>query len=55
MGVEFKGGFKVGGVHYIHPLTSDELQFVLEWLGKTDFTGTDVQAVFSIAYKLQEE
>ena len=55
MAVNFKGGFKIGGTHYSHPLTSEELQFLLEWLGKTEFTGTEVQAVFNIAFKLQEE
>ncbi len=55
MAVNFNGGFKLGGIEHFHPLTSEEIRFVLELLGSTEFTGTDVQVVFSIAYKLQEE
>ena len=55
MAVNFNGGFKLGGIEHHHPLTSEEIRFVLELLGSTEFTGTDVQVVFSIAYKLQEE
>ena len=55
MGAKFNGGFKVGGTVSHHPLTTDQIQFLLELLGSTDFTGSDVQAVFTIAYSLQEE
>ncbi len=55
MAVNFKGGFKVGGIEHHHPLTTEQIQFLLELLGSTDFTGSDVQAVFTIAYSLQEE
>ena len=50
-----KGGFIIGGKEHYHPLDLEEVTFILEWLGKTDFTGTDVQKVFNIAFKLQEE
>tara|TARA_Y100000034_G_C6789823_1_gene353558 strand:+ start:538 stop:741 length:204 start_codon:yes stop_codon:yes gene_type:complete len=55
MAVNFNGGFKLGGIEHHHPLTSEEIRFVLELLGATEFTGTEVQVVFNIAYKLQEE
>ena len=50
-----KGGFIIGGKEHYHPLDLEEVTFILEWLGKTNFTGTDVQKVFNIAFKLQEE
>ena len=53
--INFKGGFKVGGIEYRHPLTTEQIQFLLELLGSTDFTGKDVQVVFTIAFALQEE
>ena len=55
MAVNFKGGFKVGGIQHHHPLDTEQIQFMLELLAATDFTGTDVQVVFTIAYSLQEE
>ena len=55
MAVNFKGGFKVGGIEHHHPLNTEQIQFMLELLAATDFTGTDVQVVFTIAYGLQEE
>ena len=55
MSVNFKGGFKVGGIEHHHPLNTKQIQFILELLGSTDFTGSDVQVVFTIAYALQEE
>ena len=55
MAINFKGGFKIGGVEYRHPLDTKQLQFLLELLASTTFTGKDVQMVFEIAYLLQEE
>ena len=55
MGANFKGGFVVGGVKHHHALDTEQIQFILELLGSTDFTGSDVQVVFTIAYALQEE
>ncbi len=55
MGVNFNGGFKVGGQLHHHPLDTKQIQFILELLAGTNFTGKDVQIVFEIAYLLQEE
>jgi len=55
MAVNFKGGFKIGGVEYVHPLDTKQIQFLLELLAGTTFTGKDIQIVFEIAYLLQEE
>jgi len=55
MSVDFKGGFKVGGAVHHHSLNTEQIQFILELLGSTDFTGKDVQVVFTIAFALQEE
>ena len=30
--VNFNGGMKIGGVEYRHPLTSEEIRFILEIL-----------------------
>ena len=55
MAIKFNGGFKVGGVDYRHPLDTAQIQFLLELLASTTFTGKDIQIVFEIAYLLQEE
>ena len=43
MAVNFNGGFKVGGVEYHHPLSSEEIRFILEifklWKGGMSFHG----------------
>jgi hypothetical protein len=55
MAVNFKGGFKVGGVEFIHPLTSDELRFLLTILKKCTFTGDEMENLIIITMKLQKE
>ena len=50
-----------GGVHiidkkaYVHPLSLKDIEFLLELLAQTQFQGIEVQEVFVIAHKLQEE
>ena len=55
MAVNFNGGFKVGGVEYHHPLTSQEIRFILEILKKSTFTGEDMENLVIVTMKLQEE
>tara|TARA_X000001382_G_scaffold119031_1_gene99553 strand:+ start:40 stop:246 length:207 start_codon:yes stop_codon:yes gene_type:complete len=51
----FKGGFKVGGVEYRHPLTSEEIKYILEIFKKCTFTGEDMENLVIVTMKLQEE
>ena len=53
--INFNGGFKIGGVHYQHPLSIEQIEFLLKFLGEKEFKGEDTQAHFEIAYQLQEE
>ena len=63
MGVNFKGGFKdrkgeaiVTHVHHQHhPLSSDEMRFLLTILKKSTFSGDDMENLVIITMKLQEE
>ena len=55
MAVNFKGGFKIGGVEYRHPLSADELRFLLTILKKCTFTGDEMENLIIITMKLQEE
>jgi len=55
MAVNFNGGFKLGGVEYRHPLTSEEIKFILEILKKSTFTGEDMENLVIVTMKLQEE
>ena len=43
MAVNFNGGMKIGGVEYRHPLTSDEIRFILEIFKKCNFTGEEME------------
>jgi hypothetical protein len=43
MAVNFNGGFKIGGVEYRHPLTSEEIKFILEIFKKCNFTGEEME------------
>ena len=40
---------------YVHPLSLKDIEFLLELLAQTQFQGMEVQTVFVIAHKLQEE
>ena len=55
MAINFNGGFKVGGVEHHHPLTTEEIRFILEILKKSNFTGEDMENLVIITMKLQEE
>ena len=55
MAVDFKGGFKIGGVEYRHPLTSEEIRFLLTILKTCNFKGEELENLMVIVMKLQEE
>ena len=55
MAVNFNGGFKVGGVKYYHPLTSEQIRFLLTILKTCNFKGEELENLMVIVMKLQEE
>ena len=55
MAVNFNGGFKIGGVEYRHPLSSEEIRFLLTILKQCNFTGEELENLMVITLKLQEE
>ena len=55
MAVNFNGGFKVGGIEYRHPLSSEEIRFLLTILKTCDFKGAELENLMVIVMKLQEE
>ena len=55
MAVNFNGGFKIGGVEYRHPLTSEEIRFLLTILKQCNFTGEELENLMVVTLKLQEE
>ena len=55
MSINFNGGFKIGGVEYHHPLTSEEIRFLLTILKSCKFQGDELENLMVIVMKLQEE
>jgi hypothetical protein len=55
MSINFNGGFKIGGVEYHHPLTSEEIRFLLTILKTCNFQGAELENLMVIVMKLQEE
>ena len=55
MAVKFNGGFKIGGVEYRHPLSSDEIRYILTILKKCNFKGEELENLTVITMKLQKE
>jgi hypothetical protein len=55
MAINFNGGFKVGGVDYRHPLSSDEIRYLLTLLKSLTFKGEELENLAIITMKLQEE
>ena len=55
MALNFNGGFKIGGVEYRHPLTSEQIRFLLTILKTCDFKGDELENLMVIVMKLQEE
>ena len=55
MGLKSIGGFRIGGVEWIHPLTSEEIKYILTILINLNFKGTELENLAIITMKLQEE
>ena len=55
MAVNFNGGFKIGGVEYRDPLSSEEIRFLLTILKQCDFKGEELENLMVVTLKLQEE
>ena len=55
MAINFNGGLKVGGVEYHHPLSSEEIRFILEIFKKCNFKGDEMENLIVVTMKLQEE
>tara|TARA_Y100000592_G_scaffold42999_1_gene68374 strand:- start:187 stop:393 length:207 start_codon:yes stop_codon:yes gene_type:complete len=55
MAVNFNGDFKVGGIKHHHPLTSDEIRYILEIFKKCNFKGEEMENLVIVTMKLQEE
>jgi len=55
MAVNFNGGMRIGGVEYRHPLTSEEIRFILEIFKKCNFKGDEMENLIVVTVKLQEE
>jgi len=53
MAVNFNGGFTIGGEK--HPLSSEEIRFLLTILRSCDFKGAELENLMVIVMKLQEE
>ena len=54
MAVNF-GKLVVGGKEHHHPLTSEEIRFILEIFKKCNFTGEEMENLILVTMKLQEE
>jgi len=55
VGLNLNGNFKVGGVEHHHPLTSEEIRFILEIFKKCNFKGDEMENLIVVTVKLQEE
>ena len=55
MGLKTNGKFTVGGTKYSHPLTSDELRYLLTLLKQVNFKGEELEQFAIVTMKLQEE
>ena len=54
MAVDF-GKLVVGGKEHHHPLSSEEIRFILEIFKKSNFTGDEMENLIVVTMKLQEE
>jgi len=55
MGIKANGNFTIGGTKYSHPLTSDELRYLLTLLKQVNFKGEELEQIAIVTMKLQEE
>ena len=55
MAINFKGGVNIiDEKAYVHPLTLDDIEFLLKFLGKS-VVGYEIEKTLEIAQKLQDE
>ena len=54
-GNKFKGGFNIGGIKTVHPLSSDEISYLLQVLKHTSFPGDQLENLTIVTLKLQDE
>ena len=55
MGLNVNGKFRIGGVEHHHPLTTEEIEFILRILADTNFQGHMLNNLISVTMKLQKE
>ena len=55
MGIKTNGKFTIGGTKYSHPLTSDEIRYLLTLLKQVNFKGEELEQFAIVTMKLQEE
>ena len=55
MGLKTNGNFTIGGTKYSHPLTSDEIRYLLTLLTQVNFKGEELEQLAIVTMKLQEE
>jgi len=55
VGLNLNGKFKVGGVEHHHPLSSEQIKFLLTILRSCKFQGDEMENLVIITMKLQEE
>jgi|TARA_R110001606_G_scaffold296273_1_gene444048 hypothetical protein len=55
MGLKTNGNFTIGGTKYSHPLTSDEIRYLLTLLKQVNFKGEELEQLAIVTMKLQEE
>jgi len=55
MSIKFNGAFRVGGIEHHHPLTSEEIKFLLLILRDCKIEGFKINNFAIISSKLQEE
>jgi len=55
MAINLNGKFILGGVEHHHPLTSEQIRFLLTILKSCKFQGDELENLMVIILKLQEE
>tara|TARA_Y100000310_G_scaffold77793_1_gene74377 strand:+ start:2874 stop:3074 length:201 start_codon:yes stop_codon:yes gene_type:complete len=56
MAIISKGGINIiDKKAYVHPLTLDDIEFLLKFLGQSEIKGYDIEKTLEVAQKLQDE
>jgi hypothetical protein len=55
MAITVKGEFLIGGTKYIHPLTSEEIKYLLTLMRNHTFKGEELENLTVVTIKLQAE